>query len=418
MSNLESWVLHGDEMRRPLLVHPKFAESAKIVIVGAGLSGLCCAYRIGKKRPDLEIILHEESDRIGGVISTWKEGEWACDVAVNATRAHPAFWRLIEDLGLESKFKVSNPNAKSRWILLDGKRHRLSWKTLFKIGPLRLFSSIRKSRKGGLSVSEVIPHKPIADAMCLGIVNDTSENVDADFLFPGLTRFGASAPVKKSKLKKLISDSYPMFSPKNGTIASIDGGMSRLTEEIKVKISELDNVKIVLGNKADSIDSVSKRYDVPSTSVLWTGPNPEFEQGYSEITVFAVGYTNKQVQHIEVGYGTLIPDKQIPISGILHESDVHQSKRSPDGHRLFRLMVPNNRWSGDNESVRLSVESLLAKDPVLFKKIGERRIPSYMPGHLSKMGQMNPESSHAGWSYSGVSITHVVDQAERIAELF
>lgn len=405
-------------MRRPLLVHPKFAESAKIVIVGAGLSGLCCAYRIGKKRPDLEIILHEESDRIGGVISTWKEGEWACDVAVNATRAHPAFWRLIEDLGLESKFKVSNPNAKSRWILLDGKRHRLSWKTLFKIGPLRLFSSIRKSRKGGLSVSEVIPHKPIADAMCLGIVNDTSENVDADFLFPGLTRFGASAPVKKSKLKKLISDSYPMFSPKNGTIASIDGGMSRLTEEIKVKISELDNVKIVLGNKADSIDSVSKRYDVPSTSVLWTGPNPEFEQGYSEITVFAVGYTNKQVQHIEVGYGTLIPDKQIPISGILHESDVHQSKRSPDGHRLFRLMVPNNRWSGDNESVRLSVESLLAKDPVLFKKIGERRIPSYMPGHLSKMGQMNPESSHAGWSYSGVSITHVVDQAERIAELF
>jgi len=418
MSDLESWVLHGDEMRRPLLVHPKFAESAKIVIVGAGLSGLCCAYRIGKKRPDLEIILHEESDRIGGVISTWKEGEWACDVAVNATRAHPAFWRLIEDLGLESKFKVSNPNAKSRWILLDGKRHRLSWKTLFKIGPLRLFSSIRKSRKGGLSVSEVIPHKPIADAMCLGIVNDTSENVDADFLFPGLTRFGASAPVKKSKLKKLISDSYPMFSPKNGTIASIDGGMSKLTEELKVKISELDNVKIVLGNKADSIDSVSKRYDVPSTSVLWTGPNPEFEQGYSEITVFAVGYTNKQVQHIEVGYGTLIPDKQIPISGILHESDVHQSKRSPDGHRLFRLMVPNNRWSGDNESVRLSVESLLAKDPVLFKKIGERRIPSYMPGHLSKMGQMNPESSHAGWSYSGVSITHVVDQAERIAELF
>jgi len=252
----------------------------------------------------------------------------------------------------------------------------------------------------------------------LGIVNDTSENVDADFLFPGLTRFGASAPVKKSKLKKLILDSYPMFSPKNGTIASIDGGMSILTEELKVKISESDNVKIVLGNKADSIDSVSKRYDVPSTSVLWTGPNPEFEQGYSEITVFAVGYTNKQVQHIEVGYGTLIPDKQIPISGILHESDVHQSKRSPDGHRLFRLMVPNNRWSGDNESVRLSVESLLAKDPVLFKKIGERRIPSYMPGHLSKMGQMNPESSHAGWSYSGVSITHVVDQAERISELF
>ena len=160
--------------------------------------------------------------------------------------------------------------------------------------------------------------------------------------------------------------------------------MGEVTDELRNKISELENVKIVLGNTAESIQSVSKHYDVPLTSVLWTGPNPEFEQGYSEITIFAVGYTNQQVKHIEVGYGTLIPDKQIPISGILHESDVHQSKRSPEGHRLFRLMVPNVRWEGDNESVKISVESLLAKKPVMFKKIGERKIPSYMPGHLKK----------------------------------
>ena len=81
-------------------------------------------------------------------------------------------------------------------------------------------------------------------------------------------------------------------------------------------------------------------------------------------------------------------------------------------------MVPNQRWKGDNESVRISAESLLANDPVLFKKIGERKIPSYTPGHLSKMNQLNPEWSYAGWQYSGVSITHIVDQAERIAELF
>ena len=418
MSNLESWVIHGDEMRRPLLVSKKFAESKKIIIVGAGLSGLCCAYRIAKKRPDVEIILHEKSDQIGGVITTWKEGEWICDVAVNATRPHPAFWRLVDDLGIDSKFTVSNPDAKSRWVLLGGKRHRLSWKTLFKIGPLKLLKRIKKSREGGLSVNEVIPNKMIADAMCLGIVNDTSENVDADLLFPGLTRFGQSPPIKKSKLRKLISESYPLFTPKKGMIASIDGGMSELIGELRNQISKLENVSIALGNNAESVQSVSKHYDVPSTSILWTGPNQEFEQGYSEITVFAVGYTNQQVKHIEVGYGTLIPDKEIPISGILHESDVHQSKRSPDGHRLFRLMVPNQRWKGDNESVRISAESLLANDPVLFKKIGERKIPSYIPGHLSKMNQLNPEWSYAGWQYSGVSITHIVDQAERIAELF
>ena len=90
MSDLDSWILHGDEMRRPFLVNPKLAESSKLVIVGGGLSGLCCAYRIAMKRTDLEIIIHEKSSTLGGA----KEDGWTCDVAVNATRAHPAFWRV------------------------------------------------------------------------------------------------------------------------------------------------------------------------------------------------------------------------------------------------------------------------------------------------------------------------------------
>ena len=40
------------KMRRPLLVTDDVSSSEKIVIVGGGLSGLCCAYRIAKKRPD------------------------------------------------------------------------------------------------------------------------------------------------------------------------------------------------------------------------------------------------------------------------------------------------------------------------------------------------------------------------------
>ena len=76
MSDLDKWVLHGDEMRRPLLVNPKLGGSSKLVIVGGGLSGLCCAYRIAKKRPDVEVIIHEQSSNLGGVISTWKEEDW------------------------------------------------------------------------------------------------------------------------------------------------------------------------------------------------------------------------------------------------------------------------------------------------------------------------------------------------------
>ena len=55
MTDLESWIKYGEEMRRPLLINPELVNSSKIIIVGGGLSGMCCALRLSEKKPDLEI---------------------------------------------------------------------------------------------------------------------------------------------------------------------------------------------------------------------------------------------------------------------------------------------------------------------------------------------------------------------------
>tara|TARA_B100000035_G_scaffold238244_1_gene206523 strand:+ start:381 stop:1637 length:1257 start_codon:yes stop_codon:yes gene_type:complete len=418
MPSLESWIRHGEELRRPLIANAKLGKSEKVVIVGGGLSGLCCAYRIAQKRPDISVVIHERSNRLGGVINTWQDGEWICDLAVNATRPHPAFWRLIKDIGLSEKFSPSRPQAKSRWVLLDGKPHKLSWRTLFKIGPLKLRKAIKNSRAGGRTVGQVIPHKPIADALCLGIVNDTSENVDADFLLPSLTRFGDNPPIKRAKLTKLIADSYPLFTPKRGSIASIDGGMQSLVDALVTALSSLENVEMRLEQEAQSAQAVAQEYGITVESVIWAAPGVQENFTESSLSIFAIGYREEQVADVKVGYGTLIPDSQLPISGILHESDLHHSQRCPEGHRLFRLMVPHNRWDKDEQKVIHCAEKLLARDPVLFVKIGERKIPSYSPGYMTSLNQLDKDCSFAGWSISGVSITHVVDEAERFAELF
>ena len=65
MSTIEQWVKHGDEMRRPLLVHPKLGDSQTVIIVGGGLSGMCCAYQIAIKRPDVNVVVIEQSNRLG-----------------------------------------------------------------------------------------------------------------------------------------------------------------------------------------------------------------------------------------------------------------------------------------------------------------------------------------------------------------
>ena len=419
MSDVASWTRHGVEMRRPLFVKDSLSQSEKVVIVGGGLSGMCNAFRIAQKSPNVEVILIEKSERLGGVISTWSENDWVCDLAVNATRAHPAFWRLIDDLNLSKQFKPSRKRAKSRWVLIGKKKHRLSPLTLFKIGPIRLIRALRKARKGGASVAQLLPHKQIADALTLGIVNTTSEHVDADFLMPSLTKFGPSPPIRSSSLKKRIKASYPLFTPERGSVASLEGGMYSLIESLQHQLESMDNVTIITGHAIESPQTAADEFEVPVQSVVWTAPVVEHGRTLTKLSVFAVGYHNEDVTHIDYGYGTLIPDGSIPISGILHESDLHHSQRAPEGHRLFRIMAPHTRWDGDETKIRKSIERLLSdKNPVLFKNLGVQTIPSYPPGYMQGLSERFTDCSYAGWGVSGVSITHVVDEAERVAELF
>ncbi len=410
------WLRYGDEMRRPLLVNPDFDKSNKIVIVGGGLSGLCCAYRIAEKRPDIEIVVLEKNSCLGGVIKTWRDGEWICDVAVNAARPHPSFWRLVQDLGLSDSFKSSNPKAKARWILINDVPHKLSFLSLFKIGPFKLWRSVSKSRLGGQSVADTIPNAEISDALCLGIVNDRASNVDADFLIPSITGFGARPPLPQILLNRKIKSTYPIFTPKNGTLASFSDGMSELIRALNEKLESLDNVTIKLNSKASSVDEVAREFQIPQSSVVWSAPGKLIDGGKTEISVFAIGYHKSQVNHIELGYGTLIPDEKYPISGILHESDCHRSKRCPEDYRLFRLMVPHTRWNQSNDSVLSCAEQLLAAKPAIFSCIGTQKIPTYKPGHMQNIKQTTLDCTYVGWGVSGVSITHLVAEAERLAE--
>lgn len=417
MYSEDEWIRHGDELRRPFSVPDGFSSSEHVVIVGGGLSGLTIAYRLASKRPDLQVTVVESKSTFGGVIDTWKEGEWVCDVAVNATRSHPSVWRLIEDLDLGKEFSQSNPLARKRWIYIDGKQHQLSWKTAFKIGLFRLRRSMLDARKGSRSVAEVLPNEQIADAMTLGIVNDVAANVDADFLFPSLTKFGGNPPIKWSKLKKKIRKTYPLFTPKKGSVASLSGGMKTLIDKLVSTLEAMSNVSLQTDFHAPSPEDVASQYNVSQSSVIWTVPSGP-EDAFTSLSVYAIGYRNEDVSHIPTGYGTLIPDSNIPISGILHESDVHSSQRAPEGNRMFRLMIPASRWNGDSMEILDSARNLISPhEPVMFQHIGDRNIPSYSPGYMASLSKEKYAYVRAGWGFSGVSITHVISEAERLADL-
>ena len=273
MFSEEEWTRYGDELRRPLLIAKGLAEASSVLVVGGGLSGLCVAYRLATKRPDLRIELIEKSDRLGGAVETWSNGEWLCDVAVNAARAHPAFWRLVRDLELGEAFAPSNPAASSRWIHVNGKRTKLSPLLVLRRGPLKVLRGVRSSRKGKQSVAQTVPLGAVADAMTLGIVNDLAANVDADFLMPSMTKYGANPPVKPSVVRRKMNATYPLFTPRKGATASFAGGFQTLVDRLVERLEQLDNVHCSLGVSVASPEALAAERGQPLSSIVWCAPS-------------------------------------------------------------------------------------------------------------------------------------------------
>ena len=417
MQDRQAWIRHGQELRRPLLVNPALADEGHVVVVGAGLSGLTAAYRLREARPDVRVTVLERSDRAGGVIRTWRKDEWVGEFAVNASRPHPAVWRLIDDLGLMPSWQPSRAEARHRWILTDGRRHRLGLSTMLKIGPGRMLRGVRTARQGGRSMAEALPVSWLADAMTHGIVNAPAAEVDADLLMPTMARYGAAPPMRRRALARAVRSTYPGWTPRRGQMGSLEQGMGGLVEALVNALDDDSMVSMRFNVDVPSPEAAAEHAGLSLTSVLWAAPRPEDEPG-PELTVAVVGYTHADASAVPVGYGTLCPDPSSPVSGVLHESDVHHGARAPSGHRLFRVMVPHARWDGEERSLRQAVETMLCPaEPVLFEVLGTRRVPHVRPGHMQRVAGHAAPWSWIGWSATGVAITHVVSEAERLADL-
>jgi len=96
----------------------------RVVVVGAGITGLAAAFEWRRRRPDDEIVVLEAGDRIGGKLHRIElAGHWY-DTGPEAMLARvPEAVRLVEALGLGGEL-VEPATTQASVVLPDG-RHRL-----------------------------------------------------------------------------------------------------------------------------------------------------------------------------------------------------------------------------------------------------------------------------------------------------
>jgi len=96
----------------------------KIVVIGAGISGLTSGYLLHKEGFDVAVL--EEKDLVGGSIETVLEEGFLFDRGPNsALETTPIISQLVKELKLEDQLVYANKEGNKRYILRSGELHAL-----------------------------------------------------------------------------------------------------------------------------------------------------------------------------------------------------------------------------------------------------------------------------------------------------
>src|SRR5438874_9637270 len=99
----------------------------RVVVIGAGITGLTVAHRLLAVSPGTDITVLEQAGRIGGVVWTERADGFTVEAGPNGFRDNvPAVLQLTRDLGLSDQLvPASDVAARNRYLFLGGKLRRL-----------------------------------------------------------------------------------------------------------------------------------------------------------------------------------------------------------------------------------------------------------------------------------------------------
>src|SRR5438045_967485 len=95
----------------------------KVVIIGAGISGLSLAFRLQHALPDVDLTVLEQNNRPGGTIWTEERDGFRIEIGPNGfLDSKPSTVQLCQDLGLGDRLvAASEASARNRYLFLEGR---------------------------------------------------------------------------------------------------------------------------------------------------------------------------------------------------------------------------------------------------------------------------------------------------------
>jgi oxygen-dependent protoporphyrinogen oxidase len=451
----------------------------RIAIIGGGIAGLSAAFYLEKARragANLQWVLFEKSDCLGGVIRTERHDGFVIEGGPDSFLSiKPDASRLCQELGLGDKLISSNDASRKTYILVKGQLVQipigLEFMVPTRIWPMattplfslstklrmaaELFSSARKD-SGDESVGDFVRRHfgqemvdRIAEPLLAGVYGGNAERLSIRAVLPRFAEMERQhgslvrATLKAKALARPGAKSQPLFtSLRNGMQQMVEALTAALPQaSIRLRQSNMslrpvnDDWQIESEGNTERFQEMLLAVPAPAAAGLLRQFHPALIEGlarieYTSSAAVALAYDQAE---LPPGHGFLVPrseDRKIMACTFVHKKFPH---RAPGDKKLLRCFFSSSRmpdlltYSDEalQQFARQELKDVLGvnAEPRFARTFRwERAMAQYETGHLDRVAEMEkiiaamPGFHIIGNSFHGIGVPDCIKSARLAVE--
>jgi len=416
----------------------------EVIIIGAGISGLTCAWKL--KQLGIDAVILEATSRPGGVICTERIKGYQIEWGPSSIQPAPESLKLIDEAGLWDDLLPPDPHA-PRFVYVNGRLRKFPFGPFSFGGIARILAEpfIRSRSPEDESVHDFIvrrfgvqAHDRLAGPLLgSGIYATDTRQLSVKAVLPRIVemerQYGSltSAMLRSLSKKPPAATSKPR--PRGFTFTFPNGN-----ETLPARLAE--SLDIRYGKTSDSIGQAPVTVlAVPSYAAAGLLGERHSAMAkllgsirYSPVIVTAVSLNEHDLQEPLKGFGFLVArSERLHVLGTIFSSALFPG-RAPEGRVLLTSFLGGSfepdvlQWPDDQvwETVCSELKRVLKAD-AMPEPVGLRRyqnaLPQYNIGHEKLVVSLKNQLQQAPGLFitsnylEGASVPACIEQAERTA---